>query len=94
MPQLEERSLRMVLLLAAAYLLIGITFAEFSDWATTKCDAPHVETIGVAGLLRRIRGSHCLRTISPGELASHDGDAREHRRRPWRGRSRGDSERA
>jgi hypothetical protein len=25
----------MVLLLAAAYLLIGIGFAEFSDWATT-----------------------------------------------------------
>src|SRR5260370_33342202 len=36
MPQLEERSLRMVLLLAAAYLFIGITFAEFSDWATTN----------------------------------------------------------
>jgi len=26
----------MVLLLAAAYLLIGIAFAEFSDWATTN----------------------------------------------------------
>src|SRR5260370_31143128 len=36
MPQLEERSLRMVLLLAASYLLIGITFAEFSDWATSN----------------------------------------------------------
>ena len=30
-----RRSLRMVLLLAAAYLFIGIAFAEFSDWATT-----------------------------------------------------------
>lgn len=32
----RRRSLRMVLLLAAAYLLIGIAFAEFSDWATTN----------------------------------------------------------
>lgn len=31
-----RRSLRMVLLLAAAYLLIGIAFAEFSDWAKTN----------------------------------------------------------
>src|SRR5260370_10146386 len=31
-----RRSLRMVLLLAAAYLLIGIAFAAFSDWATTN----------------------------------------------------------
>src|SRR5258708_21472875 len=31
-----RRSLRMVLLFAAAYLLIGIAFAEFSDWATTN----------------------------------------------------------
>ena len=31
-----KRSLRMVLLLAAAYLLIGIAFAAFSDWATTN----------------------------------------------------------
>src|SRR5438105_3718491 len=32
----EKRSLRLVLLLAAVYLLIGIAFAEFSDWATTN----------------------------------------------------------
>src|SRR2546425_1897966 len=32
----RRRSLRMVLLLAAAYLLIGIAFAEFSDWATAN----------------------------------------------------------
>lgn len=31
----RRRSLRMVLLLAAAYVLIGIAFGEFSDWATT-----------------------------------------------------------
>src|SRR5260370_30026141 len=31
-----KRSLRMVLLLAAAYRLIGIAFAAFSDWATTN----------------------------------------------------------
>src|SRR5260370_39536772 len=30
-----RRSLRLVLVLAAAYLLIGLTFAEFSGWATT-----------------------------------------------------------
>src|SRR5260370_18511461 len=31
-----KRSLRMVLLLAAAYRLIGIVFTAFSDWATTN----------------------------------------------------------
>jgi hypothetical protein len=31
-----RRSLRLVLVLAAAYLLIGLTFAEFSGWATTN----------------------------------------------------------
>ena len=31
----RRQSLRMVLLLAAAYVLIGIAFGEFSDWATT-----------------------------------------------------------
>src|SRR5438128_1657463 len=36
MDVVARRSLRMVLLLAAAYLLIGIAFAEFSDWATTN----------------------------------------------------------
>ena len=32
----RTRSLRMVLLFAAAYLLIGLAFADFSDWATTN----------------------------------------------------------
>ena len=31
----------------------------------------------MAGLRCRIRGSYCLRTLSPGELASHDSDARQ-----------------
>src|SRR5256885_1402016 len=35
-----SRSLRMVLLLAASYLLIGIAFGAFSDWAAT--DAMHL----------------------------------------------------
>ena len=32
----RRRSLRIVVLLAAAYFLIGITFAEFSDWAAAN----------------------------------------------------------
>lgn len=32
----RRRSLRLVLLLAATYVLIGIAFGEFSDWATTS----------------------------------------------------------
>src|SRR5215471_5749894 len=31
-----RRSLRMVLLLGAMYLLIGLVFGKFSDWATTN----------------------------------------------------------
>jgi hypothetical protein len=31
-----RRSLRMVLVVAATYLLVGLTFAEFSGWATTN----------------------------------------------------------
>src|SRR5260370_34457596 len=44
-----RRSLRMVLLFAAAYLLIGIAFAEFSDWATTN--AMHLMWRRLAGLV-------------------------------------------
>ena len=36
MPQTGRRDLRLALLLAAAYLLIGITFGQFSDWAPTN----------------------------------------------------------
>src|SRR5436190_9230739 len=32
----RRRSLRMVLLVGAVYLVIGIGFAKFSDWATTN----------------------------------------------------------
>src|SRR5258708_21472874 len=53
-----------------------------------ECDAPHVETIGMAGLRRRIRGSHCLRTLSPAEFASHYTDLCQHRLHPCLRRSR------
>jgi hypothetical protein len=33
---LRSRNLRVVLLFAAAYLVIGIAFARFSDWAATN----------------------------------------------------------
>src|SRR6266851_4051921 len=80
-----RRSLRVVLLLAAAYLLIGIAFAAFSDWATTN--AMHLMWTRLAWLVSG--GSHCLRTLSSAELASHDSNARQHCCRPWRGRSGG-----
>src|SRR5437867_2681483 len=53
----------MVLLLAAAYLIIGIAFAEFSDWATTN--ALHLMWRRLA-TFRTLSGfsQRCLRTVS------------------------------
>jgi hypothetical protein len=65
----------MVLLLAAAYVLIGIAFAEFSDWATTN--AMHLMwrrlawLVSGVGFAAHIAYGHIRLGKSPRTIAMH-----------------------